>query len=167
MRLATGRISKTTVSPSRGAWGELPPSLVVTDFAALGRELDALTLRPIRPRVEAELVRVVAVARVSPSPTPPATSDSTPLIADQAGNTATVTATHTSAAPGRLDSLAAVLGGEEGEPRFVSGVVGRTAGGVVIDPVGLAAGGRVVVPDLQPAGGSVTLMVAESTRTTR
>lgn len=161
VRLATGRISRTTVSPSRGEWGELSPSLVVTDLAALGRELDALTLRPIRPRVEAELVRVVAVSRVVAMTYVPGDQRLDALVADQAGNTATVTATHTGAAPGRLDSLAAVLAGEEGELRFVSGVVGRTGGGVVIDPVGLAAGGRVVVPDLQPAGGGGPLAVAE------
>ncbi|MEU0567188.1 hypothetical protein ABZ297_17620 [Nonomuraea sp. NPDC005983] len=164
VRLATGRISKTTVSPSRGDWGELPTSLVVTDFAALSRELDALTLRPIRPRVEAELVRVVAVARVEGVTYAPGDQRLDAVIVDQAGNTATVRVTHTGAAPGRLDSLAAVLAGEEGELRFVSGVVGRTAGGVVIEPVGLAVGGRVVVPDLQPAGGSGRLMVAEDDR---
>ncbi|MFG3441973.1 hypothetical protein ACGF0J_32410 [Nonomuraea sp. NPDC047897] len=161
VRLATGRISKTTVSPSRGDWGELSPSLLVTDLAALGRELDALTLRPIRPRVEAELVRVVAVSHVVAMTYAAGDQRLDALIADQAGNTATVTATHTGAAPGRLDSLASVLAGEEGELRFVSGVAGRTAGGVVIDPIGLAAGGRVVVPDLQPAGGSGPLAVAE------
>ncbi|WP_214105039.1 hypothetical protein [Acrocarpospora catenulata] len=164
VRLATGRISKTTVSPSRGDWGELSPSLVVTDFAVLSRELDALTLRPIRPRVEAELVRVVAVARVETITYAPGDQRLDAVIVDQAGNTATVRATHTGAALGRLYSLAAVLAGEEGELRFVSGVVGRTAGGVVIEPVGLAVGGRVVVPDLQPAVGSGRLLVAEDDR---
>ncbi|WP_182883663.1 SWIM zinc finger family protein [Microbispora sp. H10949] len=164
VRLATGRISKTTVSASRGAWDELPPSLLVTDLAALGRELDALPLRPIRPRVEAELVRVVAVARVVSVTYAPGDQRLDAVIADRAGNTATVRATHTGAAPGRLDSLAAVLAGEEGEPRFVSGVVGRTAGGVVIEPLGLSAGGRVVVPDLRPPGGSGRLAVAEDHR---
>ncbi|MEU8361084.1 hypothetical protein AB0C27_34215 [Nonomuraea sp. NPDC048882] len=161
VRLATGRISKTTVGPSRGDWGELSPSLVVTDLAALGRELDALPLRPVRPRVEAELVRVVAVSEVVAMTYAPGDQRLDALIADQAGNTATVTATHTTAAPGRLDALAAVLAGEEGELRFVSGVAGRTLGGVVIDPVGLAAGDRVVVPDLRPAAGGGPLAVAE------
>ncbi|MEU7746806.1 hypothetical protein [Nonomuraea sp. NPDC049158] len=161
VRLATGRISKTTVSPSRGDWGELSPSLLVTDLAALGRELDALTLRPIRPRVEAELVRVFAVSQVVTMTYAAGDQRLDALIADQAGNTATVTATHTGAAAGRLDSLAAVLAGEEGELRFVSGVAGRTAGGVVIDPIGLAAGDRVVVPDLRAAGGGGPLAVAE------
>ncbi|SPL91767.1 YehQ protein [[Actinomadura] parvosata subsp. kistnae] len=77
VRLATGRISRTTVSPSRGDWGALPPSLVVSDYAALGRELDALPLRPVRPRIEAELVRVVAVAGVETIRYAPATSGST------------------------------------------------------------------------------------------
>ncbi|PRX52638.1 hypothetical protein B0I32_13135 [Nonomuraea fuscirosea] len=164
VRLATGRISRTTVSASRGEWGELSPSLVVTDLAALGRELDALTLRPIRPRVEAELVRVVAVSEVVSMTYAAGDQRLDALVADQAGNFATVTATHTAAAPGRLDALAAVLAGEEGELRFVSGVVGRTAGGVVIDPIGLAAGGRVVVPDLRPAVGGGPLAVAEDDR---
>ncbi|NUW42552.1 hypothetical protein [Nonomuraea rhodomycinica] len=164
VRLATGRISRTTVTPSRGDWGALPPSLAVTDLAALGRELDALTPRPVRPRVEAELVRVVAVARVEAVTYAPGDQRLDAVIVDRAGGTATVRATHTAAAPGRLDALAAVLAGEEGELRHVSGVVGRSAGGVVIEPVGLAAGGRVVVPDLRPAGGSGTLVPAEQER---
>ncbi|MDR8412043.1 hypothetical protein MTP10_25315 [Nonomuraea sp. 3-1Str] len=164
VRLATGRISRTTVSPSRGDWDELPPSLLVTDFAALSRELDGLTLRPIRPRAEAELVRAVAVARVEAVAYAPGDQRLDAVIVDRAGNTATVRAVHTGAAPGRLDSLAAVLAGEEGELRFVSGVVGRTGGGVVIEPVGLAVGGRIVVPDLQPADAGGRLMAAADAR---
>ncbi|MEV4474120.1 SWIM zinc finger family protein [Nonomuraea sp. NPDC049504] len=159
VRLATGRISKTTVSASRGAWADLSPSLLVTDLAALGRELDALTLRPIRPRVEAELVRVVAVSQVLSLAYVPGDQRLDALITDQAGNTATITATHTTTAPGRLDALAAVL---EGGLRHVSGVVGRSAGGIVIDPIGLSTGERVVVPDLEPAGAGVPFAIAGS-----
>jgi hypothetical protein len=43
---------------------KLPQALVVTDFAALAAEFEALAPRPIRPRVEAELVRVVSLAGV-------------------------------------------------------------------------------------------------------
>ncbi|SPL91766.1 YehQ protein [[Actinomadura] parvosata subsp. kistnae] len=75
------------------------------------------------------------------------------MIADGSGNTVVVSATHTAAAPGRLDALAAVLAGVEGEPRFVSGVVGRRAGALVIEPLGVAAGDRVIVPDLRAEGG--------------
>ncbi|AQZ69555.1 hypothetical protein BKM31_56030 [[Actinomadura] parvosata subsp. kistnae] len=153
VRLATGRISRTTVSPSRGDWGALPPSLVVSDYAALGRELDALPLRPVRPRIEAELVRVVAVAGVETIRYAPGDQRLDAVIADGSGNTVVVSATHTAAAPGRLDALAAVLAGVEGEPRFVSGVVGRRAGALVIEPLGVAAGDRVIVPDLRAEGG--------------
>ncbi|MFI0424102.1 hypothetical protein [Spongiactinospora sp. 9N601] len=154
VRLAAGRIAKTTVSPSQGAWHDLPPSLLVTDFAALSGELDALPPRPIRPRVAAELVRVVAVAQVEYIGYVPGDQRLDAVITDRAGNTATVSATHTGAAPGRLDALAAVLTGQEGEPRFVSGIVRRAAGDLVIDPIGLAAGDRLVVPDLRPAAGT-------------
>ncbi|TYB69164.1 hypothetical protein FXF51_07950 [Nonomuraea sp. PA05] len=183
VRLATGRVAKSTVSPSRGDWGELPAPLVVTDYAALGRELDALPLRPVRPRVEAELVRVLAIAQVEAIWYAPGDQRLDAVITDSAGNPAVVRAVHSTAAPGRLDALAAVLAGEEGEPRFVSGVVGRGvvgggvsglgagghgaggrgvgglgagglgAGGLVVEPLGLAAGDRVIVPDLRPAGG--------------
>ncbi|GAA2365659.1 hypothetical protein GCM10010404_20140 [Nonomuraea africana] len=163
VRLATGRIAKSTVSPSRGAWDELPPPLVAVDFATLAHELDALAPRPIRARVEAELVRVVAVARVQAVTYAPGDQRLDAVIIDRAGNTATVTATHTSAASGRLDSLAAVLAGEEGELRFVSGIVRRTAGSVIIEPIGLAVGDRVVVPDLQPTGSVASLTAADDT----
>nr|WP_062331670.1 hypothetical protein [Herbidospora sakaeratensis] len=146
LRLATGRIAKTTVSPSRGLWDGLPPSILAADVAVLARELDALPPRPIRPRIEAELVRVVPVAGVETVSYAPGDQRLDAVIADQAGDTATVSAVHTAAAPGRLDALAAALTG--GEARFVSGVVRRTAGTVVIEPIGLAAGDRVVVPDL-------------------
>ncbi|MEV5555462.1 hypothetical protein AB0L44_17565 [Nonomuraea wenchangensis] len=159
VRLATGRVSRTDVSPSRGDWDALPPSLKVTDLAVLGRELDALPLRLVRPRVEAELVRAVAVAGVESIAYAPGDQRLDAVIADRAGNLATVSATHAAAAPGQLDALAAVLAGEEGEPSFVSGIVGRAGAGagVVIEPIGLAAGGRVIVPDLRPAtGGTLT-----------
>ncbi|SEU25063.1 hypothetical protein [Nonomuraea wenchangensis] len=159
VRLATGRVSRTDVSSSRGDWDALPPSLKVTDFAVLGRELDALPLRLVRPRVEAELVRAVAVAAVESIAYAPGDQRLDAVIADRAGNLATVSATHAASAPGRLDALAAVLAGEEGELSFVSGIVGRAGAGagVVIEPIGLAAGGRVIVPDLRPAtGGTLT-----------
>ncbi|GIH23294.1 hypothetical protein Aph01nite_16040 [Acrocarpospora phusangensis] len=160
VRLATGRISKTTVSPSRGDWNDLPQSLRVTDFAALNRELDALPLRPIRPRVEAELVRAITIAGVQSLTYAPGDQRLDAVITDPLGNTATIRATHTGAAPGRLDSLATALADED--LRFVSGVVSRSAGGIVIEPLALAANGQVIVPDLQPPGGSHRLTLTEA-----
>ena len=58
VRLAPGRVGRTTVTASSGEWDRLPVSLVVRDPAALARELDELPPGPIRPRVEAASVRV-------------------------------------------------------------------------------------------------------------
>ncbi|GAB1824629.1 hypothetical protein [Herbidospora sp. RD11066] len=160
VRLATGRIAKTTITPSRGTWDELPPSLVATDVAALATELDALPPRPIRPRVEAELVRVVAVAEVRTITYAPGDQRLDAVIADRAGHTAVISATHTSATPGRLDSLATAL---DSDPRFVSGIVRRTGGTVVIEPIGLSVGDRVVAPDLQPTSGAGYLSPSDDT----
>ncbi len=71
----------------------------MTDLAALARELDALPPRPIRPRVEAELVRVIAVAGVQGVTYAPGDQRLDAVITDTAGTTATIRATHTGAAP--------------------------------------------------------------------
>jgi hypothetical protein len=82
-------------------------------------------------------------------------------VVDRLGNAATVSAAHTAAVPGRLDALATVLAGEEGGLSYVCGIVRRTAGSVVIEPIGLAADGHVVVPDLRPAGATAGLAVGD------
>lgn len=166
VRLATARVAKTTVSPSRGNWGELPASLVADDFAVLGRELDDLAPRPVRARVEAELVRVLAVATVRAVAYAPGDQRLQAELVDRSGNTATVVATHAAAAPGRLDALAEALAGERGPVRHLSGVVRRSAGVVVVEPIGVAAGEQVIVPDLaspQPVTGLALAADAVST----
>ncbi|GAA2374853.1 hypothetical protein Cme02nite_04200 [Catellatospora methionotrophica] len=160
VRLATSRVAKTTISPSRAAWGELPAALVVRDFAALAAELDALAPRLIRPRVEAELVRVLAVTGVRSIGYAPGDQRIDAEIVDGDGNTAVVSAVHAAAAPGRLDVLAAALAGEHGEVRYVSGTVRRSGGTVLLDPIGLAAGDTVVVPDLAVPQGSAGLALS-------
>jgi hypothetical protein len=69
------------------------------------------------------------------------------VIADANGITATVTATHVSCAPGRLDGVATAL---TGEIRYVAGTVRRGTTGITIDPLGFATGDAVLVPDLMP-----------------
>ncbi len=151
LRPATSRVALTTVTPSQGNWSELPDRLLVRDIAALSAELNALPPRFIRPRVEAELVRVVPVAEVKAVSYAPGQQRLDAVIVDSYGNPATVTATHTVAAPGRLDAVAAALSGRDGPVRYVSGAVRRSGGGVVIDPLAFAVDGTIVVPDLAPA----------------
>lgn len=151
VRLATSRVAQTTVNPSQGHWDALPEALVVRDIDALGVELDALPPRMVRPRIEAEMVRVVAVADVLTVNYSPGQQRLDAVIVDVHGTRATVTATHSVAAPGRLDAIAAALTGKNGRVRFVSGIVHRSAGEVVIDPLAVAVDGTMVVPDHAPS----------------
>ncbi|MEV6931062.1 hypothetical protein AB0M46_42135 [Dactylosporangium sp. NPDC051485] len=226
VRLATSRIARTTVVPSRGAWDGLPAGLLVDDLRALAAELERLPPRVVRPRVAAELVRVVRIAGVERVAYLPGAQRLDAVVTDAAGERATITATHTAAAPGRLDAIAAALariaaetghahppapagpvsaapvpaapvpagsvsagsasvpaeaapdvaesdggGGSASRDRgvggagdaiwggggsrggdwdgwFVSGVVRRSGGGIVIEPLAFAGGGEVVLPDL-------------------
>jgi hypothetical protein len=148
VRLGTGRLSRTEATQSRGSWQVLPPALIADDFAALAAELAALPPRPLRARVEAEWVKVVPVAEVRSISYAPGSQQLEAMIADRHGATAVVTATYAACAPGRLDSMAAALGGDV---RFVAGTVRRGGGGVLIDPLAFADADGVVVPDLTPA----------------
>lgn len=151
VRLATSRVAHTTINPSQGHWDALPEALVVRDIDALGVELDALPPRMVRPRIEAELVRAVAVTDVLTVNYSPGQQRLDAVIVDAHGTRATVTATHTVAAPGRLDAVAAALTGKHGRVHFVSGIVHRSAGEVMIDPLAFAVEGAMVVPDLAPS----------------
>ncbi|WP_067505675.1 SWIM zinc finger family protein, partial [Actinoplanes sp. TFC3] len=152
VRLGTRRLSRTEAMATRGSWQDLPRTLIAADLTALAAELDALPPRPIRARVEAELVRVIPVAEVRSISYAPGGQRLDAMIADASGTTAVISATHVSCVPGRLDAMAAAL---EGSVRYVSGSVRRSGGGVVIDPIGFALDGRVVVPDLAPAARGV------------
>ena len=148
VRLGVQRLSRTEVLTSRGAWHDLPRSLIAGDLAALAAELDALPPRPVRARVEAELVRVVPIAEVRSIRYAPGSQRLDAEIADAHGGTALISAVHASCAPGRLDSMAAAL---TGDVRFVAGAVRRGRGGVLIDPLSFATADHVVVPDLAEA----------------
>ncbi|GIF25657.1 hypothetical protein BJ973_003935 [Actinoplanes tereljensis] len=149
VRLGARRLSRTEAMASRGSWQHLPRTLIASDLAVLAAELDALPPRPIRARVEAELVRVVPIAEVLSLSYAPGAQRLDAVVADAQGTTATITATHAACAPGRLDAVAEAL---SGEARYVAGSVRRGGGGVLIDPIGFAVGDGVLVPDLAPAG---------------
>lgn len=148
VRLPAGRIARSTVTVASGAWDVLPPSLLVTDYARAAEALDALPPRPVRARVRAELVRVLAVAEVGGVHYSPGEQRLTVRIRDSSGTAAFVTATHAAVAPGRLDAVAGAFSGRHGTPRYVAGSVHRGGGGLVVDPYAIAADGPLIVPDL-------------------
>ncbi len=151
VRLAGSRIARTTVTPSAGNWGGLPGGLVVGDLNRLATELDALPPRLVRPRIEAETVRIIALGEVTAVGYDPAAQRLKAAVTGAAGGTATIVAGYHPASPAALDCLATVLSGESGTPRYLSGTVRRTRGGIVVSPIAVVAGDRVVVPDLADA----------------
>ncbi|MEU4558260.1 hypothetical protein AB0F72_07715 [Actinoplanes sp. NPDC023936] len=148
VRLATSRVARTTVTAGAGAWDRLPPTLLTTEYPRLAAEIDGLPPRPVRARVRAELVRVLAIAEVGGIHYAPGEQRLTVEIRDGGGVAATVTATHAGVAPGRIDAVLAALSGRHGVPRFVAGSVHRGGGGLVVDPYAIVADGPPIVPDL-------------------
>ncbi|WP_149263862.1 hypothetical protein [Actinomadura sp. K4S16] len=154
VRVAAGRIAKTTVTPLGDTWESLPVRLLVRDMAAEGRALDALPPRLVRPRVEAEMVRVVEIAEVRDIGYHPGAQRLEAVVADAAGTAAAVSADYSPHRPAALDALAEALAAE---PRFVSGTVRRDRGGLVIDPFAVMTSHGTVVPDLAPGDGTAAL----------
>ncbi|WP_133906424.1 hypothetical protein [Actinophytocola oryzae] len=140
--------------PSNGSWETLPGPVLVRDLAALDRSRANLAPRLVRPRVEAENLRVVTVAEVLDIGYHPGDQRLTAVVADEAGTTAVVSATYRPTSPAALDAVDAAL---RSGPRFVAGAVRRTRGTLVVDST-------VVVPDLAPGDGSSSLMGATATR---
>jgi len=156
VRLASSRVARTTCTPSGGAWGTLPDSLLVRDLAALRRVFDELPPRLVRPRVEAEFVRVVELGAVRSIGYAPGDQYLQAVVEDPAGGVATIHAEHRAQCPAALDALAEAL---DGSPRYVAGTLHRTGGRFVIEPVAVAVAGTVVVPDLAAGTGAAPLDV--------
>lgn len=149
------RASTTSVTPLGRSWESLPDNLVVRDLTAAGREWDALPPRVVRPRVAAELVRVVRVAGVERIAYHPGAQRLDALVTDGAGASATISATHRPHCPAALDALAGALP----TATHVSGELRRFRGGLVIDPIAVLTPTGLVVPDL--ATGTASLLTGE------
>ena len=154
LSLARSRVSTTTVVPAGSSWADLPASLLVRDLAGYAVDRDGQPPRLIRPRVEAESVRVVELSRIGPAAYDPAEQRLEVEVFDASGTRALVSATYNPLCPGALDVLAEAL--REGGPiRYVSGVLSRSQGRIRIDPLAvLTPDGAVSVPDLTPAAPS-------------
>jgi hypothetical protein len=157
VHFAPGRIAKTTVTPVGTTWERLPDALVVRDLSAVRSALEELPPRLIRPRVEAEFVRVVQIAKVRDLGYHPGDQRLEAEITDVLGGVATVSADYRPDCPGALDALATALGGDRGTPTFVSGSLRRGRGTLVIDPIAVMTTEGVTVPDLAPGDGSTGL----------
>ena len=148
LRLSVGRVSKTSITPVGQAWEALPEPLLVRDLAVAAAALERLPPRLVRARVEAEAVRVVAVAEVLSIGYSPGEQRLDAVVADARGTTVTISSTYRGVCPGALDALAGALGAG---PVFVSGALSRVGGRLVLDPIAVLTDTGLVVPDLAPA----------------
>lgn len=142
VRIGESRVAKTTVTPSAGAWGTLPPSILLDDVRAEAARLAGLPPSVVRPRLVAEQVKVVAVTEVADVGWHVGDQRITAELRTPSGTLALHLA-HTAAAPGAVDAVAVSL---RGDVRFVAGHVGRRGGALVVEPTALLVGDRVVVP---------------------
>ncbi|APU16007.1 hypothetical protein [Actinoalloteichus fjordicus] len=164
LHIADGRVARTTVLPLGTAWNRLPDPLVIDDFAAAARAREDLPPRLIRPRVEAEDVHVVRVARVVEIGYHPGDQRLDAVIADAAGTPMTVSAAYRTSAPGALDALAEALRRQDGDDLSISGLLTRVRGGLVLEPIAVLVGPDVVLPDFAPGDGGSALATAIHTR---
>ncbi|MFG1809568.1 hypothetical protein [Streptomyces sp. NPDC049040] len=155
--ISRGRIAATGITPVGTAWTELPAELLVRDAAAHLRALGERPPRLIRPRVEAENARVVAVSEVESFGYDPAAQLLEAVLRDAAGNEVVVRAEHNPFCPASLDALAAALAGRV---HCVSGVLHRDRGRVLLDPLAVLTPTGVIVPDLAPGAGDTVLPAA-------
>ena len=151
VRFGAGRVARTTVSPVGESWAGLPRALRPSITEAL-TQLTGLPPRVVRPRVAAELVRVIPVAGVRQVRYLAGAQRLDAVVTDGDGAEATVSLAHRAAAPGALDALAGALAAD---PVEVCGAIRRAGGGLVVEPFAVRTSDGVVVLDLATATGAV------------
>lgn len=159
LTITRGRLGTTSITPVGAAWTELPDPLLVRDLSALTARWQGRPPRLIRPRVEAESVRVVALSEVGSVGYDPAEQRLEAQVRDAAGTPAVLTSAYRPECPGALDALADAL---ESGATHVSGSVHRAGGGILVDPIAVLTPSGVTVPDLAAGDGSVALAAAGS-----
>jgi hypothetical protein len=150
-----GRVAATSITPLGTAWADLPDTLLLHDVAAHLRTWDDRPPRLIRPRVEADTARVLAIASVESIGYDPAEQRLEAVVHDTCGTPVLIRADHNPVAPGGLDALAQALGG--GRVRFISGLLRRDGGRPVLDPLAVLTEDGPLLPDLAPGDGTTAL----------
>ncbi|GAA3951926.1 hypothetical protein GCM10022384_01970 [Streptomyces marokkonensis] len=114
--------------------------------------------RIVRPRVEAESMRVLAVAEAGPVRYDAAAQRLEAVLHDPAGNEALLSTAHNPHCPGILDALADALA--SGTADRISGSLRHDRGRVLLAPLAVRTSHGVLVPDLAPGDGDTALRVA-------
>ncbi|WP_037605327.1 hypothetical protein [Streptacidiphilus rugosus] len=153
--IGRGRIAATSIIPVGSAWADLPEPLLIRDLSTQMRAWDGRPPRLIRPRVEADTARVLAVADVGPVGYDPAQQRLEAVVRDPSGNEAVIRADYNPACPGGLDALSDAL--SRSRVRFVSGLLRRDGGLPLLDPLALLSDEGLTIPDLAAGDGKVAL----------
>ncbi len=151
-----GRGGMTSVTPQAGDWDHFPFPVFIERLADLRNTWKSRPPRLLRPRVKAEDLHVLAVSEVLDVGFSAATQELVAFVNDQAGETCRVTKPFRASSPRALEHLAGVLGGTQGDIRFLSGFFSRRGGGFEVSPIA-AVGNRVVVLDLEDEPPAVPL----------
>ncbi len=152
--LSTSRAVMTSVSAQNGDWSMFKAPLRVTDVKQWqSTEADAPPWF-LRPRVVAESLRVVEVARVLDVISVPAEQAVYALLEDLAGNQLEAVVRHRAVAPHALLAAARAF---SRPVRFVSGTLRSGARGVVLEALAISGDGLVEVPDLGAPGDAPAL----------
>ncbi|MCL2422338.1 MAG: hypothetical protein FWD11_00335 [Micrococcales bacterium] len=146
LRLARSKVAPTSVLPLGPAWGSLPANLLVDDYADTARRLAQLPPRYVRPRVAAELVRVLTVAEVADVAYHPGDQRLTAQLVDPHGICAQLVCDYNPTSPGGLDAVAHSLG--DPDLRWVAGHVSRRDGRLMVRPTAVWSPSSAVAVDL-------------------
>jgi hypothetical protein len=141
----------TSVTPQTGDFSALPVPLRVESLRELAAHLASLAPAILRPRVRAESMHAVRVARVGTVGFDPGAQRLIGEVFDREGQRIFVGSPFRGAAPHALDVLGHALSGGVGVVRWVAGSVTHDGHGFVIDPT-LVVADRVVAPDVEERG---------------
>ncbi|AIC71953.1 Uncharacterised protein [Mycobacteroides abscessus] len=153
LELTRSAMAKTSVLPLGRAWESLPDHLAHHEFSLLEREITSQPPRFVRPRIEAEFVRVFAVHRVVSMSYSPGDQRLVAEVADAHDGRALIADEYRSVAPGALDALHRALSmiREKAQPVLLSGIARRSHGRLIVEPLAALLGTEVSVFDFAPA----------------
>ncbi|WP_423487856.1 hypothetical protein [Mycobacteroides sp. PCS013] len=153
LELTRSAVAKTSVLPLGRAWESLPNHLAHHEFSLVEREITSQPPRFVRPRIEAEFVRVFAVHRVVSMSYSPGAQRLVAEVADAHDGRALIADEYRSVAPGALDALHRALSviREQAQPVFLSGIARRSHGRLIVEPLAAMLDTEVSVFDFAPA----------------
>lgn len=143
--LGLARGLKSSSLPGQVGWADLPEPIAVDDLDTFERGLREGLPAWLGPRRVGAHIHVVRIGRVVDLAFSRGDQVLTSQIEGERGGRILVRVGHRSVSPGAIDATAQALGAA---PRFISGEVSRTRGGLVLEPLAIL-GTHLVVPDLE------------------